>query len=137
MVTSVPDPASPRTGQAPGHTEPAAPECAVIESVMSFLGRAWAGAVIEAMLGGASRFSEISRSVGGVSDAVLTARLRELCDRGLVERRVEAGPPTLVTYVLTEAGRDLAPVISALTAYGLSHPEVLRDGELSPSTATS
>lgn len=97
-------------------------QCAVIEEVMAFLGRAWAGAVLEAMLHGASRFSEIARAVPGVSDGVLSARLKELATRGLVKRIVEAGPPTSVRYELTEAGRDVEPVLQTIRSYGHKHP---------------
>lgn len=99
--------------------------CTVVEEVMGVLGRAWAGAVIEAMLVGHERFSDISRSVGGVTDGVLSARLKELCARGLAERDVDPGPPTTVTYRLTDAGRDVAPVLRAVRRYGQAHPEVL------------
>lgn len=102
----------------------AAPDCATIEDVMGVLGRAWAGAVLEAMLGGAERFNDIARAVPGVTDGMLSARLRELCTRGLVERLVEPGPPVVVTYRLTAAGADAAPVLDAVRAYGAAHPEV-------------
>jgi len=98
--------------------------CPVIEGVMGVLGRAWAGAVIEALLAGNTRFTEIARFVGGATDAVLSARLKELCARGLVIRHVEPGPPVSVTYTLTEAGHDAAPVLEAIRAYGQAHPEV-------------
>jgi len=106
--------------------EPAAGDvtCGVIEEVMAVLGRAWAGAVLEAMLGGAQRFSEIGRAVPGITDAVLSARLKELCAHGLVERIVEAGPPVAVSYHLTPAGRDVEPVLDAIRAFGLRHPRV-------------
>lgn len=99
--------------------------CSPIEQAIGVLGRAWAGAVLEAMLEGATRFSEISRAVPGVTDAVLSARLKELCERGFVVRRVEAGPPTTVTYALTEVGRDTAPVLTALRAFGARHADRL------------
>ena len=101
-------------------------KCTVVEEVMGILGRAWAGAVIEAMLDGNERFSDIARSVGGVTDGVLSARLKELCARGLAQRLVDPGPPTVVTYRLTDAGRDVAPVLQAVRRYGQSHPEVIR-----------
>ncbi len=103
----------------------AAPACSLIESVMGVLGRAWAGAVVEAMLDGRERFTDISRAVPGVTDGVLSARLKELCARGLAERTVAPGPPVSVTYRLTDAGRDLAPVLRAVRDYGGAHPEVL------------
>lgn len=99
--------------------------CSGIERALDLLGRAWAGAVIEAMLGGAHRYSEIARSCSGISDAVLSARLRELCARGLATRTVDPGPPTTTTYALTEAGRDVAPILDAIRAFATEHPDVL------------
>ncbi|MFV0452012.1 MAG: winged helix-turn-helix transcriptional regulator [Propioniciclava sp.] len=99
--------------------------CSRIEAVMDILGRAWAGAILEAMLGGAARYTEIARACPGVSDAVLSARLRELCDRGLVTRTVNPGPPTAIRYDLTAAGRDVAPVLEALSAFAATHPEIV------------
>lgn len=99
--------------------------CRVIEDVMGFLGRAWAGAVLQAMLDGATRFTDIAREVPEMTDAVLSTRLKELCARGLAERVVDAGPPVAVSYRLTDAGRDVAPVLATIRAYGSAHPEVL------------
>ena len=81
--------------------KPVAGECSTIEGVMGILGRAWAGAVIQAILDGNERFNDIARAIPGVTDGMLSARLRELCARGLVERLVEPGPPVVVTYRLT------------------------------------
>ena len=100
-------------------------ECSVIEGVMGILGRAWAGAVIQAIRDGNERFNDIARAIPNVTDGMLSARLRELCARGLVERVVEPGPPVVVTYRLTDAGRDVSPVLDAVRAYGAAHPEVL------------
>ena len=99
-------------------------ECSVIEDVMGILGRAWAGAVVQAILDGSERFNDIARAIPGVTDGMLSARLRELCARGLVERAVEPGPPVSVTYRLTQAGRDVAPVLDAVRAFGQAHPEL-------------
>jgi DNA-binding HxlR family transcriptional regulator len=103
-------------------------ECSVIEDVMSILGRAWAGAVVQAILDGSERFNDIARAIPGVTDGMLSARLRELCARGLVERAVDPGPPVSVTYRLTDAGRDVAPVLEAVRAFGRTHPEVIAAG---------
>lgn len=100
--------------------------CSQIEEAMSILGRAWAGAVIQAMPNGADRFSDISRAVPGVTDGVLTTRLRELCRHGLVERTVEPGPPTSVRYRLTKAGCDRAPVLDAIRVFAGKHQKLLR-----------
>lgn len=108
-------------------TEPAdgTVRCTAIETAMSLLGRAWAGAVMQAMLEGAERFSDIRRAVPGVSDAVLTARLRELVERGFARRVVEPGPPVAVSYTLTAAGRDVEPVLAALRTFGSRHQDLL------------
>ena len=103
-------------------------DCSVIEEVMAILGRAWAGAVVQAILDGSERFNDIARAIPGVTDGMLSARLRELCARGLVERSVEPGPPVSVTYRLTDAGRDVAPVLDAVRAFGRTHPEVIAAG---------
>ena len=105
--------------------KPVEGECSVIEGVMGILGRAWAGAVIQAILDGNERFNDIARAIPGVTDGMLSARLRELCARGLVERIVEPGPPVVVTYRLTAAGADVSPVLDAVRAFGRTHPEVL------------
>jgi DNA-binding HxlR family transcriptional regulator len=100
-------------------------ECSLIEGVMGILGRAWAGAVIQAILGGNERFNDIARAIPGVTDGMLSARLRELCAHELLERVVAPGPPVTVTYRLTDAGRDVAPVLDAVRQFGASHPEVI------------
>ncbi len=99
--------------------------CQPIEAAASVLGRAWAGAVLQAMLDGASRFSEIRRAVPGVTDTVLSTRLRELCARGFAVRTVEPGPPVQVSYGLTDLGRDTAPVLAALAEFGAKHHAAL------------
>jgi DNA-binding HxlR family transcriptional regulator len=101
-------------------------ECSVIEEVMAILGRAWAGAVIQAILDGNERFNDIARAIPGVTDGMLAARLRELCARGLVERMVEPGPPVSIRYRLTPAGRDVEPVLEAVRGYGRAHADVIR-----------
>ncbi len=91
---------------------------------MAVLGRAWAGAVVQAMLDGNERFSELARSVPDVADSVLTTRLKELCEHGLAERVVEPGPPVVVRYRLTQAGRDAAPVLDAVARYAAANPQI-------------
>ncbi|MFV0524832.1 MAG: winged helix-turn-helix transcriptional regulator [Acidimicrobiales bacterium] len=99
--------------------------CDAIEQVMQILGRAWAGAVLRAILDGHDRFSAVARAVPGASDSVLTTRLRELCRRGLAERIVEAGPPVVIRYTPTPAGRDAAPILAEIEAFARAHPEVV------------
>ena len=66
------------------------------------------------MLGGQQCFNELLGAAPGLSDRLLTERLRELESEGLVRRTVIPGPPALVSYELTEAGKSLKPVIESL-----------------------
>lgn len=99
--------------------------CEPFEAAMRLLGRRWTGGVVRAMLGGARRFGEIRAAVPGITDPVLTTRLRELCVVGLATREVTDGPPVRVEYLLTPAGRDLRPVLNAVERYGTRHHELL------------
>jgi DNA-binding HxlR family transcriptional regulator len=99
--------------------------CEPFEAAMRLLGRRWNGGVVRALLGGARRFGEIRAAVPGITDAVLTTRLRELCAAGLAVRQVTDGPPVLVEYLLTPAGRDLRPVLNAVERYGAKHHDLL------------
>ena len=101
-------------------------DCDAVHRALGLLGRAWAGAVLWAMLEGGERYTEVRAAVPGISDAVLTARLRELCEHGLVERRVAPGPPVTVRYLLTDAGRATRPVLESLRDFAHRHPATLR-----------
>ena len=77
------------------------------------IGKRWTGAIVCALTEGPLRFGELGKAVPGLSDRLLSQRLRELEEEGLVEREVEAGTPVRVTYSLTEAGAELRPGRSA------------------------
>jgi DNA-binding HxlR family transcriptional regulator len=81
---------------------------------VDILGRRWMGLVLRALLGGPRRFNELLTAIPGISDPLLTQRLRELEAEGLVERRVLPTSPVRVEYALTEAGRALDGVIAAI-----------------------
>lgn len=104
--------------------EPIGEDCEAVQAALGVLGRSWAGAVLWGILAGASRWSDIRAATPGVSDAVLAARLRELCDHGLVVREVEPGPPVAVRYLLTPAGRDTRRVLRSLRDYARRHPDL-------------
>src|SRR6266576_7314798 len=88
--------------------------CSRFHHAVELIGRRWSGAVISVMMGGPQGFNELMGSVPGLSDRLLTERLRELESEGLVRRTVISGPPLRVSYELTEAGKDLQPAIEAL-----------------------
>ena len=89
--------------------------CPRFHHAVELIGRRWSGAIINAMLPGAQCFNELLAVVPGLSDRLLTERLRELESEGLIVRTVLPGPPVRVSYALTEAGRDLEPAIRALS----------------------
>ncbi|MDN4174084.1 helix-turn-helix domain-containing protein [Nocardioides sp. SOB77] len=86
---------------------------------LEFVGRRWTGAIMLAIGRGASRFGEIQAAVDGLSARLLTARLRELEEHGVVEREVIPTTPVSVRYRLTPRGRDLLGAIQPLVAYHL------------------
>src|SRR5437762_1241704 len=88
--------------------------CARFHHAVELIGRRWSGAIISVMMGGPQCFNELLAAVPGLSDRLLTERLRELESEGLVRRTVLPGPPVRVSYELTKAGKDLKPVIESL-----------------------
>ena len=84
---------------------------------IELIGKRWTGAIVCALTERPMRYGELGRAIPGLSDRLLSQRLRELEDEGLVERHVEAGTPVRVTYSLTEAGQQLDPVLSELKSW--------------------
>ena len=95
--------------------------CPHFHAAIELIGKRWTGAVVSALTDGPLRFGELTKAVPGVSDRLLSRRLRELEKEGLVEREVEPGSPVRVTYSLTEAGADLEPAIAELKAWARRH----------------
>lgn len=89
--------------------------CDTFHRAIELIGRRWSGAIISVMLKGASRFCELRAAIPGVSDRLLTERLRELEDAGIVARHVEATRPPQVSYRLTPKGQALGPVLDGIT----------------------
>ncbi len=88
-----------------------APFCPAYTHAMEIIGRRWTGAIIRSMLAGAGRYSEIAAAVPGLSDRLLSERLKELESEGIVERSVTPSTPVRIDYRLTEKGRALASVV--------------------------
>lgn len=82
------------------------------------LGRRWSAYIIWALLDRPLRFTELLDVTDGVSDRMLTKRLRELEAAGIVRRRRYREMPPRVEYSLTNAGQDLRPVIEAMERWG-------------------
>lgn len=88
--------------------------CPRFQRSVEVIGRRWSGAILLVMFAGASRYSEIREAIPGLSDRLLSDRLRELEAEGIVERTVLPEVPVAIRYHLTEKGQALAPVIQAL-----------------------
>ncbi len=88
--------------------------CPHFHAAIELIGKRWTGAILSSLTEGPLRFGELARAIPGLSDRLLSQRLRELEREGLVERTVEAGTPVKVTYSLTPKGADLRPAIYEL-----------------------
>ena len=91
--------------------------CPRYHHAVELIGRRWSGAIIRAMLGGVTRFSELAQIVPGLSDRMLSERLKELDAEGIVERRVFAETPVRIEYSITEKGRALAAVVESIDTW--------------------
>lgn len=98
-------------------TEPCLRGDAALARAFVVLGKRWSGVVLGSLQQGAAGFRELSRAIGGVSDSVLSDRLSELTDLGLVDRIVDPGPPIAVSYRLTDRGQALMPVLEQLSRW--------------------
>jgi DNA-binding HxlR family transcriptional regulator len=90
-----------------------------ITLAFSVLGKRWNGMILSVLGSGVTSFVGLRKAVTGISDTVLSERLLELTDAGLVTRAVVEGPPITVRYELTAAGVELVPTISQLGLWAL------------------
>jgi DNA-binding HxlR family transcriptional regulator len=81
----------------------------------------WVTLVLAALSGGPQRYSQLARTIAGVSQKMLTQTLRTLERDGLLTRTVTATVPVTVTYELTDLGRSLQAVITGLKAWAETH----------------
>lgn len=97
-----------------GKSLPACP----VETTLTLISDKWKVLILRDLLPGTKRFGELKRSVGNVSQKVLTAQLRQMEDSGLLLRTVYPEVPPRVEYSLTELGYSLKPVLDAMSAWG-------------------
>lgn len=103
--------ANPDRGGVRGETADPTRVCPHFHAAIEMIGKRWSGAIVWALSDRELRFADLGRAVPGLSDRLLSERLRELESAGLIERRVEDGKPVRVIYTLTEKGRDLIPAV--------------------------
>ena len=99
------------------------PVCPV-ETTLTLIGDKWKVLILRDLIPGTKRFGELKKSIGSVSQKVLTAQLRDMEEKGLVHRQVYAEVPPKVEYSLTELGRSLKPVLDAMLVWGKGYQEL-------------
>jgi DNA-binding HxlR family transcriptional regulator len=95
--------------------------CPRYERAMEVLGKKWTGLILRILLGGPRRFGEFRTQVPVLSDRVLSERLKELEDEGIVARLVHNTKPVLIEYELTEKGLALQPVVKEIQKWAEAH----------------
>ena len=96
------------------------PACPV-ETTLMLIGDKWKVLILRDLMDGTMRFGELKKSIGTVSQKVLTAQLRDMEEKGLLTRKVYAEVPPRVEYTLTETGYSLRPVLDAMWAWGADY----------------
>ena len=89
-----------------------------VEATLSFMSDKWKVLILRDLLTGTKRFGELKKSIGSISQKVLTSNLRAMEEDGLLKREVFAEVPPRVEYTLTDRGRSLEPVIDAMRVWG-------------------
>lgn len=98
------------------------PECPV-ETTLMLISDRWKVLIIRDLLNGTKRFGEIKKSVGNVSQKVLTANLRSMEESGLLTRKVYPEVPPRVEYTLTQTGYSLKPILDAMVEWGTEYKQ--------------
>lgn len=93
------------------------PVCPV-ETTLTLIGNKWKVLILRDLLPGTKRFGELKKSLGSVSQKVLTAQLRDMEADGLVLRTVYPEVPPRVEYTLTDLGMSLKPVLDSMLTWG-------------------
>lgn len=99
-------------------TEPKELPACPVETTLMLIGDKWKVLILRGLIPGTKRFGELKKSIGGVSQKVLTAQLRDLEEKGLIQRTVYAEVPPRVEYSLTELGKSLSPILDAMRIWG-------------------
>ena len=98
------------------------PACPV-ETTLMLISDKWKVLILRDLLTGTKRFGELKKSVGHVTQKVLTAQLRQMGQSGLVNRKVYAEVPPRVEYTLTELGYSLKPILDAMWSWGAGYQQ--------------
>ena len=98
------------------------PKCPV-ETTLMVIGDKWKVLILRDLMNGTMRFGELKKSIGHVSQKVLTAQLRDMEANGLVIREVFAEVPPRLEYTLTETGYSLKPILDSMVVWGTNYKQ--------------
>ena len=98
------------------------PACPV-ETTLMLIGNKWKVLILRDLMPETKRFGELKKSIGSVSQKVLTSQLRSMEEMGLIHRQVYAEVPPRVEYSLTDLGRSLKPILDAMQTWGEEYKE--------------
>ena len=98
------------------------PACPV-ETTLMLIGDKLKVLILRELIGGTQRFGQLKKSIGSVSQKVLTAQLRDMEATGLLTRKVYAEVPPRVEYTLTETGYSLKPILDSMVVWGINYKE--------------
>jgi DNA-binding HxlR family transcriptional regulator len=96
-------------------------EICPVETTARIVGGRWKAAILEQLLESSKRFSELKRAITGMTQRTLAQQLRDLQNKGVVERAVYADTPPRVVYSITPLGKSLRPLLDAMCHWGKSH----------------
>lgn len=102
------------------------PACPV-ETTLTLIGDKWKVLILRDLMTGTKRFGELKKSVGGVSQKVLTSQLRDMEESSLVNRKVYAEVPPRVEYSLTDLGKSLNPILDAMKCWGEDYKNLIKE----------
>lgn len=105
------------------------PNCPV-ETTLMLIDDKWKVLILRELMGGTKRFGELKKSIGHVSQKVLTAQLRDMEAKGLVHREVYAEVPPRVEYSLTETGHSLNPILEAMCIWGEAYQKSVQAAQI-------
>ncbi|WP_019227949.1 helix-turn-helix domain-containing protein [Sedimentibacter sp. B4] len=94
-----------------------------VEATLSIIGDKWKILILRDLIEGTKRFGELKKSIGSISQKVLTQQLRDMEEDGLVNRKAYAEIPPRVEYSLTETGNSLKPILDSMFLWGQQYKE--------------
>lgn len=97
-----------------------------VEMTLSLISNRWKILIIRDLLTGTKRFGELKKSIGSISQKVLTANLRSMEEDGLLTRKVYAEVPPKVEYTLTDLGYSLQSILDVMSEWGEKYKENIR-----------